>query len=280
MAGIENNAQNKRKKKSPATHASKAGKKAVKSPKETKPKKPKAETGPQKPLDPLAPPCDNANNTGAGGNEQGLSVLPPSFLPPELEALTPQEINFCEEYLISSNGTQAALKAGYSPTENYGSASCASRRLLENPAIKAYLRVRKELLVRNRVVNVDFLVNMLLETYGKAQVAVPVMEFDYATKQMVPTGEYTFDGRTAVAAVLAIARLKGYDKAKDGGTAQRPFNIAIILNKYHREAAVQLAEHAGIEPPLIDQVPNVPGLPRIQIRKPKPGGGNGTGQAG
>ena len=49
--------------------------------------------------------------------------------------LTPKQIKFCREYVISSNGTKAALKAGYSKDTAY-SIACEN---LKKPEIKEYI---------------------------------------------------------------------------------------------------------------------------------------------
>ena len=54
--------------------------------------------------------------------------------------LTPKMRTFCDAYLISSNGQQAALTAGYSPTAN----SCY--QLLRNKKIINYLSQKKSML--------------------------------------------------------------------------------------------------------------------------------------
>lgn len=54
-------------------------------------------------------------------------------------ALTEKQIRFCEEYLVDYNGTQAAIRAGYSPK----TANEQAARLLANVSVSEYLRNRK-----------------------------------------------------------------------------------------------------------------------------------------
>ena len=54
---------------------------------------------------------------------------------PELAALTPKQAAFCREYVVDSNGTQAAIRAGYSR----GGASSQASGLLRNPKVAAAL---------------------------------------------------------------------------------------------------------------------------------------------
>lgn len=51
-------------------------------------------------------------------------------------ALTPKQIRFCEEYLIDLNGTQAAIRAGYSKK----TANEQAARLLANVSLQDYVQ--------------------------------------------------------------------------------------------------------------------------------------------
>lgn len=53
------------------------------------------------------------------------------------EDLTEKQKQFCQEFIIDFNATQAAIRAGYSP--NVDSASVEGSRLLANAKIQAYL---------------------------------------------------------------------------------------------------------------------------------------------
>lgn len=57
--------------------------------------------------------------------------------------LTPKQIKFCEEYLIDSNATQAAIRAGYSED----TAGVIGHENLKKPYIKEYINVRQKELV-------------------------------------------------------------------------------------------------------------------------------------
>ena len=54
--------------------------------------------------------------------------------------LTDRQKAFCDEYLIDLNATQAALRAGYSPT---GAQRMAVRNM-QNPLVQEYLNERRE----------------------------------------------------------------------------------------------------------------------------------------
>ena len=61
----------------------------------------------------------------------------------ELEKLlTRKERLFVEEYDRDGNGTQAAIRAGYSPGKKNASASVQASKLLRSAKISAYRRAR------------------------------------------------------------------------------------------------------------------------------------------
>ena len=62
--------------------------------------------------------------------------------------LTPKQAMFCREYLIDLNGTQAAIRAGYSPK----TAQEQSARLLSNVIIQEYVQLLME--ERSKRVNI------------------------------------------------------------------------------------------------------------------------------
>jgi phage terminase small subunit len=57
-----------------------------------------------------------------------------------LTSLEPKQIKFCQEYLVDFNGTQAAIRAGYSKR----SAKEQAARLLTKDHVQAYLSAKKE----------------------------------------------------------------------------------------------------------------------------------------
>jgi len=59
---------------------------------------------------------------------------------PKNEEVTEKQKRFCEEYLIDLNGTQAAIRAGYSTTSAHSTAS----EILSYPNIQDYLSQRQK----------------------------------------------------------------------------------------------------------------------------------------
>lgn len=173
---------------------------------------------------------------------QSEALDPPSF--PKLKtphplSLTPKQLSFCEEYLLTSNATLAAIKAGYSKR----SAHVTGPRLLGNAAIRTYLHAREAQLMQSRALSLEFVVAELLDTYRKAKEPVPI----YNAAGLY-TGEYTFDGQTAVACLMMLAKLKGM-LGKQDGRSKRAFNISVLLAKHKPQTASDIAGHAGIPVP-------------------------------
>lgn len=91
-----------------------------------------------------------------------------------LPALTPRQQQFCDEYLLDSNGQQAAIRTGYSPK----TAARHAWNMLQRPAIKAYiagkqaaltatLNLKTEALLKEYVTIAFFNVQSLYDDDGK-----------------------------------------------------------------------------------------------------------------
>lgn len=114
--------------------------------------------------------------------------------------LTKRERSFCENYLAERNGTQAAQMAGYSQ-DNANAAAVTASRLLRKPKVTAYLRARAREIYHQLNISPETVAADLNRVYRRAMQAEPVMEFNRDSEQMEPTGEYVFDGRTAIKAL-------------------------------------------------------------------------------
>lgn len=71
--------------------------------------------------------------------------------------LTDRQKRFCDEYLVSLNGTQAAIKAGYSK-------KTAGHQAIENlqkPTIKQYIQQKQQILQEKIEVNQEYVINGL-----------------------------------------------------------------------------------------------------------------------
>jgi phage terminase small subunit len=73
--------------------------------------------------------------------------------------LTPQQEQFCAEYLIDLNATQAAIRSDYSPR----SATATSSKLMAMPKIQARLQELSQDRTRRTQVDADYVLNRLVE---------------------------------------------------------------------------------------------------------------------
>lgn len=84
----------------------------------------------------------------------------------ETPALTTRQARFVEEYLVDGNGTQAAVRAGYSASGAYTEAS----RLLRNAEVAKAIKTRQEADSERLRVSRERVVAMLLAAYDQARV--------------------------------------------------------------------------------------------------------------
>lgn len=109
---------------------------------------------------------------------------------------------FCLEYVVDYNGTQAAIRAGYSEKSAYSQAN----RLLKNADVLARIRTLQEEQAKRLSLNSDMVVAKIMETYSRCMQAEPVMEWSYEEKAYKPTGEYSFDSKGALKALELIGK--------------------------------------------------------------------------
>lgn len=73
--------------------------------------------------------------------------------------ITPKQERFCNEYLIDLNGTQAAIRAGYSPK----TANEQAVRLLAKVSVKNFLQIKQNQLANKTQITLE----MVLEGYRR-----------------------------------------------------------------------------------------------------------------
>lgn len=100
---------------------------------------------------------------------------------------------FCKEYLIDLNGTQAAIRAGYSER----TARVTASQLLAKPNISARVKELKDKRAEELELDAYWVLKRLKEVSDRSMQAEPVMTFDPAAGAMVETGEYQFDSQGA-----------------------------------------------------------------------------------
>lgn len=136
---------------------------------------------------------------------------------PPNRPLNPKQLAFCREYNVDCNGTQAAIRAGYSER----TANEQAVRLLANISVKAEIdRLQVEKAKRCEL-SADYVINAIRSTMERCQQAEPVTDqFGH------PTGVYKFDAN----AVLKGAELLGKHLGlfKESGTKDNPLVVAPV----------------------------------------------------
>lgn len=137
---------------------------------------------------------------------------------------------FVEEYLVDSNATQAAIRAGYSRH----SAGSLGKQLLENPPIlKAIAAARAKLTERVEVTQ-EFVVAKLVENLNRCMQAVPVLD-----KEGKETGEWKWEPGAANRALELLGKHLGMFEEKVHVTLSQEDRLARLTSLF--DAARQRA---------------------------------------
>lgn len=115
---------------------------------------------------------------------------------------------FIDEYLVDLNATQAAIRAGYSEK----TARSQGQRLLTNVDILARIEELKKTRADRLNLDAYWVLKRLMDISDRAMQQEPVMEFNYETKTLEPTGEYQFDSSGANKATELIGKHLGMFK--------------------------------------------------------------------
>ena len=122
---------------------------------------------------------------------------------------------FCQEYMKDLNGTQAAIRAGYSEK----TARSIGNRLLTNVDIQAYIQELQEGIRKRNQITVDEIMSDLIEVKNRCLQNVPVMYFDKIDKEWKHEGKefgepvYKFDSNGATKALDLLGKIIGaYEK--------------------------------------------------------------------
>lgn len=95
--------------------------------------------------------------------------------------LNAKQERFCNEYIIDLNGTQAAIRAGYSED----SAGSIASEILTKPEIQARIEALKLERSMRTDISADYVLSGLKEVAERCLQRVQVMEWDYANKNLV-----------------------------------------------------------------------------------------------
>jgi phage terminase small subunit len=131
-------------------------------------------------------------------------------------SLNPKQERFAQEYIIDYNATQAAIRAGYSEK----TAGSQAHDLLKKPEIQAAVLAAQAEQRKRLAISQDWALNRFRQISDRCIQAEPVLSFDKATGEWVPTGEYKFDSAGANRATELIAKHLGMfvDKVEHTGS--------------------------------------------------------------
>ena len=120
------------------------------------------------------------------------------------DGLTPKQAAFVREYLIDHNGTQAAIRAGYSKN----GAEVTASQLLRNPKVAQAIKAGEAKLEKKVEITKEKIVERLNTVAERCMSETPVYDLDGE-----PTGEFKFDANNAIKANVELSKLLGYATA-------------------------------------------------------------------
>lgn len=135
--------------------------------------------------------------------------------------LTDKQKRFVEEYVIDSNGTQAAIRAGYAAEHAHTEAS----RLLRNVKVSAYLAEKRKEIADKLQIDAAWVLQRFVDISNRCMQAEPVLIFD--GEQWVESGEYKFDATGANKATESIGKHLGFFE-KDNDQSKTTITIPPI----------------------------------------------------
>lgn len=106
---------------------------------------------------------------------------------------------FVNEYLKDFNGTQAAIRAGY--TDNPGAAATQAWELLRKPEIQSAINERLRQRMAVQKVDSDYVLEALIDNHERCAQAVEVKDMEGN-----PTGVYKFDAKGSNKALELVGR--------------------------------------------------------------------------
>ena len=129
--------------------------------------------------------------------------------------LNEKQKQFCEEYIIDLNGTQAAIRAGYSEK----TANRIASELLTKLDIQEYICKLKNKRSERVKYSQDELMRDILEVKNRCMQANPVLD-----KEGNETGIWKFDSNGANKALDMLAKHVGFYETDN---KQKAFNISV-----------------------------------------------------
>lgn len=121
-------------------------------------------------------------------------------------ALNDKQKLFCEEYLTDLNGTQAAIRAGYSEK----TANEQAARMLANVSIQNYITELRQKRSERLQYTQDDLLKDLIEVKNRCMQAEPVVFMGQQVKDEEGNNVWKFDSRGANQALDMLAKHNGF----------------------------------------------------------------------
>jgi phage terminase small subunit len=141
----------------------------------------------------------------------------------DANGLTPKQARFVEEYMVDCNGTQAAIRAGYSPDTAQEIAS----QNLSKVIIAEEVAKRKAERSKKVDVTVDSVLQSILEVRARCSQGEPVKD-----REGNPTGEWKFDPTSVLKANDLLMKHLGMDKGI--GSKENPLHVTGISVNFVR----------------------------------------------
>ena len=135
--------------------------------------------------------------------------------------LNEKQKQFCEEYIIDLNGTQAAIRAGYSKK----TARAIANELLTKLDIKEYICELKNKRSERVKYSQDELMRDILEVKNRCMQANPVLD-----KEGNETGVWKFDSNGANKALDMLAKHVGFYETDN---KQKGYSVVINREAVH-----------------------------------------------
>jgi phage terminase small subunit len=130
---------------------------------------------------------------------------------------------FCQQYIVDYNATQAAIRAGYKEK----SAASQASDLLRKPEILERVSQLQEEQTKRLALTADFVVMELVNVYRRCMTQVPVMVWDARKHSYVESGEYTFDSKGALNALEMLGKHLGMWSDKMVTALKEPVKVVI-----------------------------------------------------
>jgi phage terminase small subunit len=116
------------------------------------------------------------------------------------DSLNPKQLRFCQEYVVDLNGTQAAIRSGYSKKTAEQQAS----RMLLIVKVQQKIKELQEKIEKELEISATWITQRFKEISDRCMTAEPVL------KDGIPTGEYVFDSNGAIKATENLGKRTGY----------------------------------------------------------------------